>query len=463
MSVLDTVLYNETEYTLAGGSSGGGEKYKTPEMYITTLTPAVTLENTRVMSNTASTASGYTTYLFSFASMESAGYEALISTFSTGASYYGYYTQSGGSYTYENTISINPYCPVVNPNYTGFFISTNKEMTFTYYYAIGIGTNEGYPHDTQKGFRTLSNPYLELKSAGSSGYIHVTGLPNDSAYIVDIGSANPSNYYQKTTSTIAGTYLKLTETTNQYLIANLKKAPFRFEFRPSQQDSNLRALCERGVWLWELTEISEVIAARSNVPKTVVIHAGNWLDQVIFALAQGWDGVECDVRTTSDGVAVFSHETSMGNLTIATSTYAELLAVKPNIMTVDELLKLIGKFKGWVDFHWQAVDDATKLKHIQLTYGYKVPNVMYYYGSNGTNIGDIALGDFWKTGVAYCSGLSSHDTTNPNVKYDFDSHVAWVGKDLGSSVTLNYTNLTDSTYDGFNFLFSYFHTPCLYQ
>jgi len=462
MSVLDTVILNGAEYSLAG-SDGGVGKYKTPEMYVTTLTPVATLENTRVMGGTASTTSGYTTYLFSFADMESAGYEALVSTFDTGATYYGYYTQSGSSYTYENTVNVSPYCPVVNSNYTGFFISTNKEMEFTYYYAVGISTNDGYAHDTQKGFRSLSKPYLSFKS-GSSGYIHLTGLPSDSAYIVDVGSANPTGFFQKTTSSVVGTYLKLTADTNQYLIANVKKAPFRFEFRPNQQSANLRALCQRGVWLWELTDIAEVIEARSNVSKVVIVHAGNLLDNVIFALAQGWSGVECDVRTTSDGIAILSHEASIKGLAISSSTYAELLEAQPNVTTVDELLSLIGKFKGWVNFHWQAVDDSVKLRHIQLAYGYGVPFIMYYSGSNGTYIGDsIAIADFWKTGIAYVSGLSSHDTTHPNIKNDLGNGLSWRATALGSGVELNHTKLIDGTYDAYNFITAYFYKSCLYQ
>lgn len=460
MSIIDTIIIDETEYSLGGS----GEEYKTPIYYTTTLTPATTLENTRVMSNTASSVSGYTTYLFSFADMTTAGYEALVSTFSTEVSYYGYYVQSGSSYTYTNTISVSPYCPVVNTNYTGFFVSTNKEMTFSYYYAIGVGTSEGYRHGTQKGFRSISAPYLTFKSSGSSGYIRVTGLSNDNAYIIDVGGATPNAFYQETTSTVIGEYLQLTADTKQYLVANLAKAPLQLEFRPNQQSDNLRRLCERGVWLWELTEPYEVVAARSEIPKVCLLHGGNTLDTLIFAMAQGWAGTECDVRTTSDGIAVLSHETSIGGNAIATSTYDTLVAVAPNTMTVDEMLKIIGRFNGWVDFHWQAVDDATKLKHIQKAYGYGCSNVMYYVGSRGTYIGDtITLQDFWKTGVAYCSGLSTHDTTNPNIKYDLDSHLSWVSTDLGSSVTITYTNLTDNTYASYNFIFAYFHTPCLYQ
>lgn len=445
----------------SGGGEGGGE-YKDPDPTIVTLTPAATKSGVRVVSGAEQANSSYNTYLFAFSDFPE-GIVALLSTFTTGPSYYGGYTESGGTYTYTN-VGVDPYAPGVSTTYDGFYISTNKSMTFTYYAGIPVVTRYGYPHPTQKGFRSIEHDEIPfaLASQNAGAYFRITGFEDDNAYIVDLGNVAPTGFHEKTTtSKTHPAYLNLTG--KQYLFGNLAKAPMQFEVRQGQQAANMRALCERGIYLWELLDIDELVAARSNIPNICLIHQGNWMDQVLFCMAQGWSGIECDVRTTSDGVCIFSHDATISGLTIASSTYADLVAANPSVTTVDEMMQIVGRFRGWIDFHWQAVDDATKLVHIKKAIGYKCANVMYYQGSNGTYIGDsIPIADFWKTGACHVSGHGANDLDHANAYLNIDNGINWRGIELGSGVTITYVNLT-TTYADRNIIFAYFHTPCLYQ
>ena len=65
------------------------------------------------------------------------------------------------------------------------------------------------------------------------------------------------------------------------------------------------------------------------------------------AITAGYKIVECDVRFTSDEVAVLSHDASFTvdgtTYTIANNTYADLIAVKPDLATLWDLLILCKK------------------------------------------------------------------------------------------------------------------------
>lgn len=461
MSRLNTVILNETEYALSSDS-----EYFEPDVITVTLSPTVTLENTRIHGGQASTVQGTTTYLFSYDDM--LGYSALVSVFTSGVEYCGVYTYSNGTYTYTNSTVYSPYHPVVLSDYDGFFVSTKTltESDFIYYSAIPVATNAGFIHSYKKGFRTIAQESIQLVGVPSNGYIRFGGVEHDNAYIIDTGAINPIGAYSVGASAeVANSYKSaLTSTSHQFMFSNIAKAPTYFEVRPYQVTESLRALCKRGVYLWELTNPEEVIEARHKIPKITLVHAGNSIDQMIWAMAQGWHGCECDVRTTSDGEYVLSHESTLGGLSIAESTYDALVAVKPNIMTLSELMKLIRRYDGWLDMHWQAVDDANKLAQIQTAYGHGIRFVMYWSGSGGTYVGDsIPIRDFWKTGLAYTNGLSSHDTTHPNINYDVENGLNWNYTESQSG-TLNYEKLTDGTYDPYNIMIMYMNgLDCLYQ
>ena len=61
------------------------------------------------------------------------------------------------------------------------------------------------------------------------------------------------------------------------------------------------------------------------------------------AVKQGADGFECDLRLTKDGVAVLWHDADLkrranNDAVVHESTYAELAAIYPQIVTLDEFL-----------------------------------------------------------------------------------------------------------------------------
>lgn len=54
------------------------------------------------------------------------------------------------------------------------------------------------------------------------------------------------------------------------------------------------------------------------------------------AIKQGADGFECDLRLTKDGIAVLWHDADE----VATSTFAQLQEIKPEVMTIDDFLDM---------------------------------------------------------------------------------------------------------------------------
>ena len=71
------------------------------------------------------------------------------------------------------------------------------------------------------------------------------------------------------------------------------------------------------------------------------------------AAAAGFKAVEADIRYTSDGVMVLSHDASFTingtTYVIAQNTYADLVAVKPNLATFEELLILCKRTNMVID------------------------------------------------------------------------------------------------------------------
>ncbi len=61
------------------------------------------------------------------------------------------------------------------------------------------------------------------------------------------------------------------------------------------------------------------------------------------AVKQGADGFECDLRLTKDGVAILWHDADLmrranNNAVVAEKNYKELIAIYPQILTLDEFL-----------------------------------------------------------------------------------------------------------------------------
>lgn len=73
----------------------------------------------------------------------------------------------------------------------------------------------------------------------------------------------------------------------------------------------------------------------------------NTLPSFMKAIENGADGVELDVRATSDHILVVSHDNSLrrvygSELTVESSTYAEIKKVAPQIATLKEVFDALG-------------------------------------------------------------------------------------------------------------------------
>jgi glycerophosphoryl diester phosphodiesterase len=69
--------------------------------------------------------------------------------------------------------------------------------------------------------------------------------------------------------------------------------------------------------------------------------AGNTLDAFRLAAGLGADGVELDVRRTSDGALVVHHDAAIGGTDVVGLTAAQLLAAHPEMPTLDEALDAV--------------------------------------------------------------------------------------------------------------------------
>lgn len=91
----------------------------------------------------------------------------------------------------------------------------------------------------------------------------------------------------------------------------------------------------------------------------IIAHKGgnaaeaNTIANFIAAYQAGYKAVECDVQFTSDGVMVLEHDDSfiVNGVTyvIASNTYADLVAVKPNLAKFEELLILCKRTNMIID------------------------------------------------------------------------------------------------------------------
>jgi len=68
----------------------------------------------------------------------------------------------------------------------------------------------------------------------------------------------------------------------------------------------------------------------------------NTVEAIEAGIAHHVDGVEFDVRVTSDGIAVLSHDPSLAGLVIRKHTYETLKQRKPDLATLDEALAAVG-------------------------------------------------------------------------------------------------------------------------
>ncbi len=67
-------------------------------------------------------------------------------------------------------------------------------------------------------------------------------------------------------------------------------------------------------------------------------HAENSWAAFEAAVAEGADVIECDVQGTRDGVLVIRHDLALGDQRVAEGTFADIQAIQPGLVRLDELL-----------------------------------------------------------------------------------------------------------------------------
>lgn len=457
MSVLDTINLNGTEYSLAG-SGGSNSEYKTVTLHTITLEPSIVLDNTRVLSNTRSTVNGYKTYLIDMSQITQP--LVLTSSLDDGKwSCWGYYVYDSTTdeYTWSN---INSGLTMMynRSGYSGIFVSTNSaDVIFDFYTGIDVVTNNGYECG-RKGFRSVECEHMPFAPSGDSYFKVIFPINKTNAYIIDVGNAEFAAIKQSVNNqTIISTTNNISSTpTKKILFANMKNRQAYIEVRASQQGS-WRTLCQRGLYLYELTKPEEIVQCRNKNYINVLAHGLNNFDDLILSMANGWSGGEFDIRKTSDGVYVFSHEPALNGMTIATTTYDVLSSGYVRVYTLDELLEFTSPFDIWYEFDFKtgSVLDVPYLFRRLLKHTNKVGYwggsvqgmeppykngwpVYDFGGSPPTNDDDISVYQWYVGG-------SDLDRTKP-YKY--------FAADNPGTVTL--ADIKAGTYDGYAFIQPYF-------
>eukprot|EP00760_Papus_ankaliazontas_P016829 PhM_4_TR16883/c0_g1_i1/m.66058 len=77
----------------------------------------------------------------------------------------------------------------------------------------------------------------------------------------------------------------------------------------------------------------------------------NTLEAFRYAVRNGCDGVELDVRMSSDGVLVVNHDPTINGSDISVTTFSHLKTVAPHLITLQEALR------------WFCSDDETESRH----------------------------------------------------------------------------------------------------
>ncbi|WP_457637685.1 glycerophosphodiester phosphodiesterase [Oceanithermus sp.] len=88
-----------------------------------------------------------------------------------------------------------------------------------------------------------------------------------------------------------------------------------------------------------------VLLGHRGVPK---LADGNTRASFMAAVEAGLDGIETDVQRTKDGVLVIHHDFVVGLRMISDLTFGELRELRPEILTLEELLELLEPYPDFL-------------------------------------------------------------------------------------------------------------------
>lgn len=186
----------------------------------------------------------------------------------------------------------------------------------------------------------------------------------------------------------------------------------------------------------------------------------NTLEAFESAKAYGYDGFECDVYATSDSVLVLDHE---GTITvggvdypISSNTYADLLALFPQLTTLEEALKFAVK-TGMIPVIDRSANLSSAIATMVADMGMR-GKVIYNTGANATAINTIKGIDPYCKCMINLLDSSTDDGAYTTWLQTLDSRqiVSTLSKDQGLDSTV-LTKLDNARHAGVNIYLANFN------
>lgn len=395
-SITENKLSNDLAESIANAS---GQRTADKSKWVFPLAATTTLSNTRITSLSEVSVNGYNTYLIPNANIPTDEGFAKIA----GSTYwFGYYTEDNGVRTYTNP-SGAIYAQDSNSGVAICCSSSVDLSDIVFMYQMEVITTKS-THIDLPGFSGYEiDEFLKIVGNGGTRPQVYIKVETDKVYAIKFkdfiyyqmfqvkDGTSTFNPASQATYAIMGDFV-LIPSIDGYLSWTLANT------------GSFTSLYEsNGLELYILDKPWEIQSRRNSIPCRALIHAGNFKHKVLLAYALGWRGVETDVRLTSDGVFVLSHDTTLGGLTIAENTYADLKAVYPAVMTADELVNISAYFDCMIDYHFQDVDADNRVKLLQLGLQRNIDHLGYYTGITG-DIGSESANTFFNNGVIYGYG-----------------------------------------------------------
>lgn len=402
-------IYNINGVEIITGGAESDYKNADKSTWVFTISPdtegITVLEDTRIYALAEQTVSGCTTYLIPNSVVEQYGAFTKL----TGSIYWaGFYTVSGSTRTY--TVQSGAWYK--DTTYTGVAFCLGNSLTLdsvTFFNSLSVITKITTPVDLPgfSGYEMDDDTFSFEK--GSNTYLMKFLIPveNHRVYAINIAQYSYMRMWACRDSTngfTAESNASYAQMGDYYIIGAI--------------DGYITFLCElskiaealyasNGIELYVLDKPWEVQNLADTVPCKALVHGGNFWHKMLLAYALGWKGAEVDVAKTSDGVLVTSHEGTIGGMTIAENTYADLKANWPPLMTVEESIELAAYFGGTIEFDFHhgygemTADEKWDCLHKGIKAG--IDHIGYYTGDGGY-IGSVSADTFYENGLCYGYG-----------------------------------------------------------